>query len=309
MAPPVRRGFTLLELLVVLAVISLVIGLTLPAVQKSRAAAARLACLNNLRQIGTGLHHFHAGHGRLPPPPQKKTSNWSGSPYSVQGVSFHTYLLPYVEREDLWAAAGRGYAASADPLDPAHDEARTGFVKVYACPADGRLTGPLAGWTGVPAGYTSYLAVTGSEVGAKNGCFPGRPGIRLTDVTDGTSQTVMVGERPPSATLDAGWWYAVQPGPAPGFDFELAATNPIFTEFGCPGYVYRPRPGYISVLYYFAPARLDDNCARFHFWSLHPGGANFLLADGSARLVPYSVGVGLRAFASGNGGESDQLPD
>jgi prepilin-type processing-associated H-X9-DG protein/prepilin-type N-terminal cleavage/methylation domain-containing protein len=302
------KGVTLVEVLVVLAVISALVGLTLPAVQKVRDAAARQSCLNNLKQVGIALQSFHAAHARLPPLPLGAT-NWRGDVYSRQHVGWHVYALPFVERNDVWSSVEQAYARNSDPLSDAHREALAAVIRTYTCPADGRLGTAFQDATGYRAGYTSYLAVIGSWTAVKDGCFPGRPGIRLTDVTDGTSQTIMVGERPPSATMDAGWWYTSHPGAGlAAIDYEMTAESALDpSNPSCGGYVI-PVPDGVVIKHVYAPGSLNDNCARYHFWSPHTGGANFLFADGSVRLLPYSVSPILKDLASRNGGEVVTIP-
>lgn len=300
-APP-RCGFTLVEVLVVLTIISLLLGLTLPAVQRARNTAGQTACLNNVKQVGTGLHSFHATHGFLPPLPRGNT-NWQGSRSTVEQISWHVYLLPFVERGDLWRMTEAAYAQNPDPLSLPHRAPMACVVRTYTCPVDGRLTLAYTDEAGYTASFTSYLAVTGSYLGKRDGCFPGRPGIPLTAVTDGTSQTIMVGERPPPAALTAGWWYTTHAARANAWEFEMAAVNPIAPQNGCPGFAVTTPSG-ISTGYIFAPGGVANNCDLYHFWSLHSGGANFLFADGSARFLPYSVSPALANLASRAGGEA-----
>src|SRR5262245_45554919 len=96
-----RRGFTLTEVLVVIAIIAVLIGLLLPAVQTAREAARRTQCANNLKQLGLALHNHHDTHGAFPPAFVNK------GPYGTTGFSFtHGWspcLLPYIERQQLYA--------------------------------------------------------------------------------------------------------------------------------------------------------------------------------------------------------------
>jgi len=135
------------------------------------------------------------------------------------------------------------------------------------------------------------------------GVFGRSPGVRLIDVADGTGNTLMVGERPPPSSLQAGRWYSglIVREPFGGPDMMLAAHQSASSPFDleCAN-VQAPR-------YFYG--RVDNPCDRFHFWSLHPGGSNFLFADGSVRFMPYSADPIIGALATRSGGEVVGVPD
>jgi prepilin-type processing-associated H-X9-DG protein len=125
--------------------------------------------------------------------------------------------------------------------------------------------------------------------------------VRLTDVTDGTSNTLAVGERPPSADLILGWWYAGWGQAKDGEgDMVLGARTRNHSIYGrgCP-----------SGPFEFQPGSFGNQCDAFHFWSPHSNGANFLVCDGSVRFLSYSANRILPALATRAGGEADTLAD
>jgi prepilin-type processing-associated H-X9-DG protein len=307
-----RSAFTLIETLVVIGVIGIVVGLLVPAVQSARDAAARISCLNNLKQIGLALHHYHDIHHQFPPLPVP--SPISRDPNARLG--WMALILPQMEQEPLYQASVQACQIDSNFLhDPPHidDPPHIGFstvVRSYACPSDSRLLTPLTDSFGVRATFTSYIGIAGTRPppGATMGLvgvFPGSPGCRLSDIRDGTSQTIMVGERPPPDSLQAGWWYPIFHKLRTGF---RGPNN--FLLLGNTAYDYEgeENEGCILSKEAFGPGRLDNPCDRFHLWSLHRGGANFLFADGSARYLPYSAEPLVMAMGSRSGGEVVELP-
>jgi prepilin-type N-terminal cleavage/methylation domain-containing protein/prepilin-type processing-associated H-X9-DG protein len=273
-----RRAFTLIELLVVIAIIAILIGILLPAVQKVREAAARAKCTNNMKQIGLALHNYHDSFGRLPQP--RGAANTFTS-----AVGWLGSLLPYVEQNNLYTELGTNYLGAIATNVP-----------VYECPSDGRAgkVGRGTTTTGTHnAGLTWYVGVAGSyglsdaNYNAMNaGVFqPNTAGVTIASITDGTSNTFMVGERPPAADLSFGWWAYSD------YDNVLATQNYINVYPNC------PMPGL------YAQGNITNNCDSNHFWSLHTGGANWLYADGSVRFLPYSATAMTIPLATRAGGE------
>ena len=305
--PPARNGFTLVELLVVIAIIGVLVGILLPAVQNVRAAAARADCQNRLKQLGLALHGHHdargqlpAGHVRLPtPPPLPLPAGY----YPLTGWPLPT--LPYVEQDAVFAEATAVFAAAPIPsVDPPHVHRRT-VLKAFICPADPRTLVPQTdASSGALVALMSYQGVSGAVTTDGTGMLYRNSATRLIDATDGTSSTLLLGERPPSADFRFGWWHDGYGQNATGSaDFILGVTEPnllpIVTGSPCgPGnYPFGPASGF------------GDACGMFHYWSPHSGGANFAFADGSVRLLAYSAAPLMPALATRAGGETAAVPD
>jgi prepilin-type processing-associated H-X9-DG protein len=304
---PRRKAVSLLETLIVIRLIGILVGLLLPAVQQVRAAAARTGCANNLRQVGLALHHFHDVHGRLPPSHTKQDVEGSHDPETL--LTWMAAILPQIDQEPLWQLSAE--ACAADPL-PFHSPPHVGYttiMRAYVCPADSRLLDLQPTSAGDLAAFTSYIGMGGISAieippqfqPQMPGALGGSPGFRLTDVSDGCSQTLLVGERPPPASGQAGEWYS---------DAYARA------RYDGPGALFwipnLPFPGDVKCYpgggRFLGPGRLDNPCDRFHLWSLHPGGANFLLVDGSVRFLGYDADALIRALITIGGGEAVEMP-
>jgi prepilin-type N-terminal cleavage/methylation domain-containing protein len=283
--PPRRPGFTLIELLVVIAIIAVLIAMLLPAVQKVRDAAARLQCENNLKQIGLALHNYHDNYKHLPPP----RGNHTPTPLFTEFRGWMCEILPYIEQNDLYQNM------YTSPWYNGFFVTFNSPVLTYLCPADPRDLQVIPSGNGA---LTSYIGVTGSinDVNAQfNGPTDGifdisSAGVRLTDISDGTSNTLMVGERPPTANLFEGWWGAS--------DYDnLLSTRQLYGDlFGASGCVL---PGLFGPGSLTGPCNGDGN----HFWSFHNDGANWLLGDGSVRFLSYESQPLTIPLASRAGGE------
>jgi prepilin-type processing-associated H-X9-DG protein len=166
---------------------------------------------------------------------------------------------------------------------------------------------PLTDRFGVRAAFTSYIGIGGTlppgATRGQSGVLGFETGIRLSDVKDGTSQTLMAGERPPPDSLQAGWWYPDQ------WRYEEGLRGPNNTLIFGSAHVYLDdAKECVRDKRTFGPGRLDNPCDRYHLWSLHPGGANFLFADASVRFLSHSTEPLMMALGSRNGGEVVQLP-
>src|SRR5947209_6699415 len=156
-----RRAFTLVELLVVIAIIGTLVGLLLPAVQKVREAANRLKCQNNLKQIGLACHSYHDANQGFPPGYLATASYTDGATDTTPGWGWGTFLLPYLEQDNLYRQIDRAQPVQNSP-------AIQTTVKAYLCPSDAPPPSafPLTGPTGtsiVSAAPSSYAASCGPD--------------------------------------------------------------------------------------------------------------------------------------------------
>jgi prepilin-type N-terminal cleavage/methylation domain-containing protein/prepilin-type processing-associated H-X9-DG protein len=265
----VHHGFTLVELLVVIAVIAILIGMLVPAVQRVRDAAANTQCRNNLRNLGLGCHSFLATHKFFPRNtvrPRGTTLLYgqpSGTDDPWDSGSFESWLrelTPFIEQQDA-------RAQDAIPL--------------FGCPADPRgITYVVPEY-----GFTWYVGVYSSRGYANNGiivddsALPHPLTINMTAITDGTSNTILIAERPPAADGQWGWWDT----PANTQDTispVRGAADPY--RWGMHGTC--PDPAL------YQPGNYLDTCAFNAVWSCHVRGANFCMGDGSVRTIAYAAG-------------------
>jgi prepilin-type N-terminal cleavage/methylation domain-containing protein/prepilin-type processing-associated H-X9-DG protein len=294
-----RRAFTLIELLIVIALIAILIALLIPAVQKVRSAAGRAQCLNNMKQIGLALHNYHDTYNHFPPGLETSDPYWY--------LSWMARILPFVEQEPLGKTIDPEYARSKNPWGnfnrpnfggvPPHIGVGT-EMEMYKCPMDTRslVASPVDlghGNYGTIA-FTSYLGVSGTQSGSNDGVLYCSSKVRIADIPDGAGNTLMVGERPPSTDLIYGWWYAGAGYDDVGTGDVILGTREIdyASEFGCPEANLGLQTGVVS-----------NDCDQTHFWSLHTGGANFLFADGSVRFLACEADAILPALATRAGGE------
>ena len=174
-------------------------------------------------------------------------------------------------------------------------------VRAFACPADGRAAAATQVANGVPVAVTSYLGNGGRNHIQKDGVLYTDSRTRHADITDGLSNTLMIGERPPAGDFRVGWWYRgwglYEDGTG---ETVLGVRERNFTSDyrSCP-----PGP------YSFADDKTANPCAVFHFWSLHGGGAHWALCDGSVRFVRYAAADTLTALSTRAGGDVAVLPE
>lgn len=295
-SPSRRFGETLIEVITVIALIGLLTVLVLGAVQRVRGAADRLRCQNSLRQLGLALQNFHSVNGSFPPGVRGNAAD-EPTPF----LSWCSRLLPFLEEENLWGEILRAYQEDRDFLHNPPHSALGIPMRHFACPSDARVWTAQAVQGGTRRrGLTSYLGVSGLNSEVRDGVLFLNSTVSIADIADGTSNTLMVGERPPSKDLILGWWYA---GSGQAWNGDGDSVLGVRTENNS---VYGPRCG--AGPYSFGPGRFDNQCDAFHFWSPHPGGANFLLCDGSVRFIRYSADPVFPALATRAGGEPAGLP-
>ena len=304
----VRRAFTLVELLVVIAIIGILIALLLPAVQAAREAARRGQCLNNFKQIGVALHNYHAAFRTFPPGEQYHVE-WCSPPgrapdgERVVGFAWSGLIIPYMENaevqdlfdKDLDAAGWGVWGGVGNP-----NSAKAGAIRlaVYCCPSDPQdeLVGVSGTFKNGPHDDDDWWKMNAAGVADSTSAWlPGQIGdcpvvnndgmfnnarqpVRISDVTDGTSQTLCVGEVTGGAS-----------GSRKGHIWPVWSLRA--TAWGING------PGTI-------PGDGTYQVGDWGFSSYHVGGCHFLMVDGSTQFVPELIdAVVLKNITTRAGGE------
>ena len=306
-----RGAFTLIELLVVIAIIAILIGLLLPAVQKVREAAARMSCSNNLHQIAIAVHSYHDANGHFP------ASAGAGYNYnctSPNDWSWEVYILPYVEQAPLFKNLGVPNNTMQQSVNYISQP-----IKSFQCPSDNisqprtdeaNIGTTFSSGINVAVGQTNYKGVCGDNWGwgnyqntvngnnngldQGNGIFyrtdgiPGTSGhgpLTMTSITDGTSNTLMVGEDVPKYNVHCDWV----------FFNHATGTCAIPLNYGIPPNV--------------DPSGPTDWPNVYSFRSNHTLGANFAMADGSVRFINQGINMTLyENLSTYAGGEVVSLP-
>jgi prepilin-type N-terminal cleavage/methylation domain-containing protein/prepilin-type processing-associated H-X9-DG protein len=286
-APGSRRAFTLIELLVTIAIISVLTGLLLPAVQKVREAAARAKCQNNLKQIGLACHNFHGTHDGFPPGRVIGPFAPFNVPAGVEHGSF-PFFLPHLEQ----GALGGQYRFDVSWFHPVNQPVVTKQLKVAQCPSaepDRVVTGGRGLGYGGKAACADYAPIRVVDLTLANSGYVDKVAILQgsmctnfmgnidRSIPDGLSNSILFGEvagRPESYVAGrkvsgsdevlGGPWASMENGLiVKGFSFDGTTQ----------------------------PGRCAINCNNQDVYSFHPGGAHILFADGHVRFVAADIDI------------------
>jgi prepilin-type N-terminal cleavage/methylation domain-containing protein/prepilin-type processing-associated H-X9-DG protein len=281
-----RRGFTLIELLVVISIIGVLVALLLPAVQAAREAARRASCTNNLKQIGLALQTYHDALECFPMSYAARRAFVDGASDTAPGWGWSAMILPQIEQPALFQATNFGLPVEA----PQNSTVVRMLILAYLCPSDPTPGAPFPiddGSSTVLASVapTSYAACVGDDRadsttglnndGLGNGVMYRNSRVRLADVTDGASQTILVGERAWSIT--SGIW----PGVVTGGVVRRGPANPCPTT----GALFYPASTLVQAHCNVLNTDTDPDGGIDDFSSRHPGGALFVFADGSVHFL------------------------
>ena len=300
----VSSGITLVELLVVIAIIGVLVGILLPAVQAAREAARRMHCANNLKQLALAMHNYHDARKCFPP-----GAIWIGGMYGNPRTTFNIHLFPFLELGNIYDQMdfntgglvwyyGNNLRATACKTD------------TWLCPSDG-LGGDLfyASWHG-----PNYLA-RGNYLGVFNGLrigdlltkdrgkwaiFDGNRSTRFNEIKDGASKTLMFAESLTGPDEDVRGTVWVDHPCGTQVYTELTPNSPL------PDRCY-PNPVWCKNLPELNRPAIQgdggttDTCGAR---SMHPGGVNVALCDGSVHFISDEVDKDAwRSAATIDGGE------
>lgn len=309
---PAINGFTLIELLVVIAIIAILVALLLPAVQQAREAARRSNCKNNLKQMGIAMHNYHDVHGVFAPAFVRVAYNantWGntgGSSFGNPGWGWGALILPYIEQSALYDQLTPQLTRLSN-LEPVLSIVRTP-IKTYTCPSatfnplNDKFTitdTDMIATSTYKAVFGSYDTQQGTSTHGISGCslvrgscFTGETGvmgpsssIKIRDIPDGTSSTVLIGEVPYGTTgaLDtSGNYVNYRASVWAGISPTGSASNvAVCQTLGRPSTVTAANTN----------AYLINGTNSNAFGSHHRGGAQFVLADGGVRFVSENIDV------------------
>ncbi len=276
---PARAAFTLIELLVVIAIIAVLIALLLPAVQSAREAARRAQCLNNLMQLGIALQNYESAHEMLPPGVVNPTG-----PILDQPKGYHfgwmAQVLPYCELRNVY----NHFNFKIGLYEKPNFTSRATLVRGFLCPSD---PGANRGPTGIA--MTNYVGshndVEAPIATTNNGVLYLNSAIRYEDITDGTAQTIFIGEKLNDG-LGEGWASGTRASLRNAGSGINGTVSPLLSG-SLPG----DDGGTGGAINKAAAGSADASAFVGGYSSRHPGGANFAFGDGSVHFLKTSIGA------------------
>ena len=302
---PRERGFTLIELLVVIAIIAVLIALLLPAVQSAREAARRIQCVNHMKQVALAMHNYHSAHNLFPPGRVRSRVNGLGQVYGC-----FAQILPEIEQRAAFDSINFQLNADRGIGGPENDTARRTRIATLLCPSD--TSSIFDAPEQSPVNYQMNVGTRHSVID-NNGVLYENSRISFADLLDGSSQTALISEVVRSSAISLNWIIETTNQRIVSYDVTCRPNGPAVPRARGNRWIYGA-PNHTMYSHHRPPNHPEPDCrggnpfgdSNNALWdllsldtaarSMHPGGVNVAMADGSVRFAKNTIAISVWQF-------------